>query len=78
MFSSLLSDSGATYRIFVRPSLMSVFTSSIAARVSDELRKCAMLSLSANRRIASTWFFMRAMSGDMTMAVPSMMRAGSW
>jgi len=29
-------------------------------------------------RIESTWFFIRAISGEMTMATPSIRRAGSW
>ena len=29
-------------------------------------------------RMASTWFFIRAISGEMTMATPSMSNAGSW
>ena len=29
-------------------------------------------------RIASTWFFISAMRGEITMAVPGMSKAGSW
>lgn len=32
----------------------------------------------ANVRIASTWFFISAIKGEITIATPSIIKAGSW
>ena len=76
--SSLARDSGATYNIFVRPAITSAFTFLIALFVSEEFRKWAISSRSLLFLIASTWFFISAISGDIMMAVPGSMSAGSW
>ena len=45
---------------------------------TPQVHKWAMPSLLAtNPRMASTWFFIRAIRGDITMAVPGITRAGS-
>ena len=45
----------------------------------DELRKWAIpFCSSTNPLITSTWFFISAIKGEMTIAVPGMTRAGSW
>ena len=45
----------------------------------EEFRKWATLPAPAsNPRRRSTWFFISEMRGDITMAVPSIRRAGSW
>ena len=77
-YSSLISDSGATYSNLVLPLLISSITSRISFLVSDELSTCAILSVDEMPRIASTWFFIRAIRGEITMAVPSKTKAGSW
>ena len=43
----------------------------------DELRQLASPSVSLMLLMASTWFFISAMSGEMTIAVPSMMSEGN-
>ena len=79
MFSSFVRLSGATYSSLVTPEVRSSVTSAIWAFVNEELRKCAMPSFPATKpRMASTWFFINAISGEITMAVPSIRRAGSW
>jgi len=40
--------------------------------------KWATPSDALNERIASTWFFIKAISGDITIAVPSSIKAGNW
>ena len=50
----------------------------LLALLSEELRKCAMALSSLKLRMASTWFFIKAISGEITMAVPSISSAGSW
>ena len=78
MFSSFVSDSGATYSSLVLPDSTSFLTSSMAERDSEELMKWAMPSSSLNERMASTWFFIKAMRGEMTTATPSIRSEGSW
>ena len=77
MFSSFVRLSGATYRSFVLPFRISSFTCNICCFDSELLRKCAMFSLVLILRMASTWFFISAISGDMTIAVPSSMSEGN-
>jgi len=78
MFSSFVSDSGATYRSLVFPDTMSSFTCSMATLLNIELMKWAMPSCSLMLRMASTWFFINAIKGDMTIAVPFISNEGSW
>ena len=78
MFSALLSDSGAMYSNFVRPALKSWRTSTISRLLSEEFHTWATPSDSAKLRSASTWFFISAISGEITMATPSISSAGSW
>ncbi len=56
---------------------MSAFTASIADFDSDEFRKCATLSFSLKCRMASTWFFISAIRGEIMIAVPSLSNAGN-
>ena len=77
-FSAFVRLSGATYSNFVRPEMTSSFTCNVSALFKLELRKCATAASSWWARRASTWFFIKAMSGDTTMAVPSSIRAGNW
>jgi hypothetical protein len=46
--------------------------------LNELFKKWAMSGSSLWLRIASTWFFINAMSGLTTMAVPSLSRAGNW
>ena len=78
MFSSFVRDSGATYRSLVFPARRSSRTSSTCWRESEEFRKWAMLPEPHSKPLSrSTWFFISAMRGEITIAVPSMRRAGS-
>ena len=74
---SLVSDSGATYSILVFPFRMSSLTLNISFLLSEELRKWATPSAAEKERMASTWFFIRAIRGEITMAVPSNSSAGN-
>ena len=78
MFSALVRLSGATYNSLVQPSATSRFTCSASDLLSDEFRKWATRRSSWWPRIASTWFFINAMSGLITKATPSIIKAGSW
>ena len=78
VYSSLVSDSGATYSSFVIPARMSAFTCSTSPFVSEEFSTCATEDSVDMPRMASTWFFIRAISGEMMMAVPSISNAGNW
>ena len=77
IFSSLVSDSGATYRSFAFPERTSFLTLAISAFVRDELRKWATSSSVLKFLIASTWFFIRAIRGEITIAIPFFITAGS-
>ena len=49
----------------------------MAALLSEELRKWAIPSSILKVRIASTWFFISAIRGEMMMATPSIISAGN-
>ena len=78
MLSSLVKDSGAMYNSFVLPLTMSDFTVSMADFDNEELMKCATPSSSLKFLMASTWFFIKAMRGEITIAVPSISNDGNW
>ena len=44
----------------------------------EELRTWAIPSTEESPLIASTWFFIKAIKGETTIAVPSEIKAGSW
>ena len=77
-FSSLVSDSGATYKSFVMPFTISSFTRFTSVLFNEEFKTWAIPSSFEIPRMASTWFFIKAIKGDTTMAVPSCMSAGNW
>ena len=78
IFSCLVNDSGATYNNLVNPLVTSFFTLEISPLFKEEFKKWATPSLSLTWRMASTWFFINAISGDTTIAVPLDINAGSW
>ena len=77
-FSSLVSDSGATYNNFVIPLTISSLTCFISVLFNDEFNTCATPFSFEIPLMASTWFFIKAINGDTTMAVPSCINAGNW
>jgi hypothetical protein len=78
MFSCLVNDSGATYKSLVLPPSTSSLTLAISDFVNDEFKKWAMLSEPPKALNWSTWFFINAISGEITIAVPSLIKAGNW
>ena len=77
MVSALVKLSGATYNNLVHPSATSILTRSASERAKEEFKKWATRLSSWCPRMASTWFFINAMSGLMTNATPSNIKAGS-
>ena len=71
-------DSGAKYKSLVLLFFTSTLTWSTSSVVSDEFKTCAILFSSEKPLTASTWFFIKAINGDITIAVPSNNNAGSW
>ena len=71
-------DSGARNKSFVFLLKTSFFTWLISLELNDEFNTCAILFSSEKPLIASTWFFIKAIKGEITTAVPSKINAGSW
>ena len=67
-----------TYKSFVIPFEISSLTWATSVLFNDEFNTCATPLFSEIPLIASTWFFINAIKGDTTIAVPSFIRAGSW
>ena len=78
MYSGFVNDSGATYNNLVTPEVTSDFTWFISVFVRGEFKTCAMPCSELKLRIASTWFFINAIKGETTIAVPSKTNAGNW
>ena len=78
IYSSFASDSGATYKSLVIPLETSLFTFSTWELFSDEFNTWATLSFEDIPLITSTWFFINAINGDTTSAVPLDNKAGNW
>ena len=57
---------------------MSSFTRFTSVLFNEEFKTCATPSCSETALMASTWFFIKAISGDTTIAVPSLIKAGNW
>ena len=77
IYSSLVKDSGATYNSLVMPEVLSFFTLAISVLFKEEFNTCAIPCSELKLRMASTWFFIKAISGETTIAVPSNTNAGN-
>ena len=77
IYSSLVKDSGATYNSLVTPEVMSFFTVAISVLFKEEFKTWAIPYSELKLLIASTWFFINAISGETTIAVPSNTNAGN-
>ena len=53
-------------------------TPAISDLLKEELMKWAIPADLENPRMLSTWFFIKAIRGLITMAVPSIIKAGNW
>ena len=77
MLSSLFKVSGATYNNLVFPESTSFLTVAISDLFKEEFKKWAMPVSLLKPRIASTWFFIKAIKGETIIAVPSLIMAGN-